>query len=87
MTCGMQNVRNGRGDGAGLFVGRRVRVRIVKLVKMAFQISTIATAANQENRCSTLQASVSSSKSPTTFVGGVSSGESRRSLQGCLSCR
>jgi len=30
MTCSVQNMRNDRGNGAGLFVGRRVRVRSVK---------------------------------------------------------
>jgi hypothetical protein len=69
--------RKGQGDGAGLFVWRRVWVRSVKMVKMAFQISMIETPGNQENRCSTLQASVCSAKLPTTFVGGVSSGKSR----------
>jgi hypothetical protein len=77
MTCSVQNMRNGRGNGAGLFVGRRVRVRSVNLAKMAFQISMIETPANQENRCSTLQAPVRSAKLPTRFVGGVSSGKSR----------
>ena len=46
-------------------------------MKMALQISIVETAANQENRCSALQASVYSAKSPTTFVDGVSSGKSR----------
>jgi hypothetical protein len=47
------------------------------MVKMAFQISIIEAPANQENRCSTLQASVCSGKLPMTFVGRVSFGKSR----------
>jgi hypothetical protein len=79
-------MRNSWDNGAGLFVGRRVRVRSVKVVKMAFQISMIQTAANEENRCSTLQAPVRPAKLLTTFVGGVSSGKSRFMQQQELPC-
>jgi hypothetical protein len=43
----------------------------------AVQIIAITEATNQEYYCSTLQTSVFYAKSPTTFVGGVSSGKSR----------
>jgi hypothetical protein len=45
------------------------------MVKTAFKISMIETTANQENRCSRLQASVCSAKLPATFVGRVLSGK------------
>ncbi len=77
MTGSAKTCEKGQSEGAGLFVRRRVRVRSVKIMKMALQISIVETAANQENRCSALQASVYSAKSPTTFVDGVSSGKSR----------
>jgi hypothetical protein len=72
-----QKLRNERGRGAGLLVGRRERVRSVKMAKMAAQVFGIAMVESQENTCSTLLTSVSYSKLPTTFVGGVSSGISR----------
>ena len=80
MTGSVQNIRKGQGNGACLLVGRRVRVRSGKIVKMALQISMVETAANLENRCFGLKASVCSAESPTTFVGGVSSGKSRISI-------
>jgi hypothetical protein len=72
-----QKLRNERGRGAGLLVGRRERVRSVKMAKMAAQVFGIAMVESQENTCSTLLTSVSYSNLPTTFVGGVSSGISR----------
>jgi hypothetical protein len=47
------------------------------MAKMAAQVFGIAMVESQENTCSTLLTSVSYSKLPTTFVGGVSSGISR----------
>ena len=77
MTCGVQNMQNGRGDGGSLFAGRRKTVQGVKMKTKAVQIFGIAKVTSQENGCSTLQASVSYAKWPTTFVGGVSYGKSR----------
>ena len=77
MTGSGQNMRNSRGRGAGLLVGRRERVRSVKMAKTAAQVFGIAMVQSQGNTCSTLLTSVSYSKLPTTFVGGVSSGKFR----------
>jgi hypothetical protein len=77
MTYSVRNMRNGQGDGGGLFTYRRETLGSVTMAKMAFQIYTIQAALSQENRCSTLQTSVPYAKIPTTFVGGVSSGKSR----------
>ena len=79
-----QKLRNERGRGAGLLVGRRERVRSVKMAKMAAQVFGIAMVESQENTCSTLLTSVSYSNLPTTFVGGVSSGISRFNQDGDL---
>jgi hypothetical protein len=77
MTGSVQNMRNVRGDGGGLFACGREAVESVKMVKTAFQISVIEAAASQEKRCSTLQPSVSYAEWPTTFVGRGSYRKSR----------
>jgi hypothetical protein len=51
------------------------RVRSGKIVKMGLQISMFEMAANLENLCFGLKASVRSAKSSTTFVGGALSGK------------
>jgi hypothetical protein len=78
MTTGsVKSLRNARGDAAGLLMGRRVRVRSVKMAKMAVQILRFATVESQENNCSILLSSISYAKWPTTFVGEGSYGKSR----------
>jgi len=73
----MQNMRNGRGNGGGLFACRWEAVGKIKMVKMIDQNSTNATVANQENCGFTLHASVRSAKLPAMVVGGGPNGKSR----------
>jgi hypothetical protein len=51
MTCGVQNMRYGRGNGGRLFECRGETVGNVKMEPIAAKIVGIAVAANQENCC------------------------------------
>jgi len=58
----VQNMRNERGHGGGLFAGRRKTVESVKMKTKAVPIFGIATVVSQQNTCPTFLTSVSYAK-------------------------
>ena len=51
MTCGVQNIGNGRGNGGRLFAGRRETVESLNMETIAVQLVAITVATNQEYYC------------------------------------
>jgi hypothetical protein len=70
-------MRDGWGDGDGLFAGHRQTVENVKMEKKAFRISAIEAATSQEQCCSTPQNLIFYKNMPTTFLAGASYWKSR----------
>jgi hypothetical protein len=73
----VQNIRNGRGNGGGLFACRWEAVGKIKMVKMASQFPALEASSSPRNRCSTLQTSITYAKWSPTFGGSGSFGKSR----------
>jgi len=87
MTGSVQSLRNGLGDGSGLFAYLREAVESVKMGRMAVQISALEAAASQEKLCFPLQTYGIIRNLLATFVGRSAYGKSRLHLCGGYSAR
>jgi len=79
MTCGVQNMRYGRGNGGRLFECRGETVGNVNMEPIAAKTVAITVAANQETCLSRIPTPLHYAKWPTTFVGRGPYGKSRLS--------